>query len=55
MLSQFQVPRVYQSQIFINDQFNFLDHMDTSSESDSEQWEVRHFRSSSVEEFDELR
>ncbi|XP_065885600.1 protein furry homolog isoform X2 [Dysidea avara] len=43
------------SQIFINDQFNFLDHMDTSSESDSEQWEVRHFRSSSVEEFDELR
>lgn len=43
----------------INDQFNFLDQLDdmetTSVESDSDRWEVRHFRSSSADEFDELR
>lgn len=51
-----------ESQIFanmINDQFNFLDQLDdmetSSIESDSDRWGVRHFRSSSVDEFDEIR
>ena len=43
----------------INDQFNFLDQlddMDTSSvESDSDRWRVRHFRSSSADDFDDIR
>ena len=43
----------------INDQFNFLDQLDdmetSSIESDSDRWGVRHFRSSSVDEFDEIR
>lgn len=43
----------------ISDQFNFLDQLDdmetSSSESDSDRWGVvRHFRSSSVDEFEDI-